>query len=57
MAGEGVLEFSAGTGHELPKGGQEVSPLVKVSGHGVVTFAGTYLLLGRGVTVTVSLGA
>ncbi|CBJ49166.1 hypothetical protein Esi_0207_0025 [Ectocarpus siliculosus] len=51
VAGEGVLEFSAGTGHELPKGGQEVSPLVKVSGHGVVTFAGTYLLLGRGVTV------
>ncbi|CAN0521149.1 unnamed protein product, partial [Ectocarpus sp. 12 AP-2014] len=51
VTGEGVLEFSAGTGHELPKEGQEVSPLVKVSGHGVVTFAGTYLLLGRGVTV------
>lgn len=56
MTGEGVLEFSAGTMHELPKGGQEVSPLVKVSGHGMVTFAGTYLLLGRGVTVAVSLG-
>ncbi|CAM9983877.1 unnamed protein product, partial [Ectocarpus fasciculatus] len=51
VTGEGVLEFSAGTRHELPKGGQEVSPLVKVSGHGVVTFPGTYLLLGRGVTV------
>lgn len=56
LTGEGVLEFSGGTGHELPKEtNQVVAPLVKVSGHGVVTFAGEQLAFGRGLTVMVSM--
>ena len=56
MAGAGVLEFSGGTRHELPKETTEVvSPLVKVSGHGVVTVAGGHASFGRGVTVVVSM--
>ena len=51
-SGEGVLEFSGGTGHELLPGA--VYPLVRVSGHGTATFVGTNLTLGRGVAVTVS---
>ncbi|CAM9742517.1 unnamed protein product, partial [Scytosiphon promiscuus] len=47
VTGLGVLEFSGGTGHELPK---HVSALVKVTGQGAVTFAGGSLSLG-GVTV------
>ena len=50
VTGRGTLEFCGGTGHELP---DEVQPLVRVSGHGTVIFAGTNLTLERGVTVTV----
>lgn len=50
MTGVGVLEFSGGVGHELPT---DVSALVKVSGRGVVTFAGDSLSIGRGITVQV----
>lgn len=52
MTGVGVLEFSGGAGHELPK---DVSAMVKVTGRGMVTFAGVSLSLGRGVTVEVSM--
>eukprot|EP00752_Nemacystus_decipiens_P010621 g9459.t1 len=55
LTGEGVLEFSGGTGHELPTNTNEVVfPLVKVSGHGVVTVAGGGggdISFGRGLTV------
>lgn len=51
VSGNGVLEFSSGKGHELSA---SVSPLVKVSGDGVVNFGGKQLSLGLGLTVTVS---
>lgn len=55
LTGEGVLEFSGGTGHEVLKDTNEtVPPLVKVSGRAVVTFAGVNLSFGRGLTVVVS---
>lgn len=50
LSGTGVLEFSGGSGHELS---ETISPLVKVSGYAVVTFAGMELALGRGLTVEV----
>ncbi len=52
LTGEGVLEFTAGTGHELRP--DQVPPLVTVSGRAVVTFAGDSFSLGRGLTVAVS---